>query len=138
MYSYDSCLEVMIHLGDQIYADSIKHKAKELVLPHSAALSELYAATEEGNNTPSYNQILSELVADFRAIYRSTWDSAHLKTVLRQGSHYMLPDDHDGNILLSSSTHTLYSYVLSPICTTHIIIRVSQLALLLKQFIVLS
>eukprot|EP01080_Neovahlkampfia_damariscottae_P009372 gene9372-1583_t len=62
----------MIHLGDQIYADIITKEFKK-------------------NNSLTYDDLLER----FREIYRTTWSHPSIKKILRNGFHWMMPDDHE-------------------------------------------
>lgn len=66
----------MIHLGDQVYADRV---AKEII------------ELKKNNTLPPFE----ELVEKFRRVYRKTWTNPTIRKVLRNGAHWMLPDDHD-------------------------------------------
>jgi hypothetical protein len=71
--------EVVMHLGDQIYADA---DAKRFIL--SAA---------DGKHDPV--ALYRDTVALYRANYRTTWSHPTVAHVLRRGEHWMIPDDHD-------------------------------------------
>ncbi|KAL0487876.1 2 TM domain-containing transmembrane protein Rft1 [Acrasis kona] len=62
----------MIHMGDQIYADSVVKAA--------------IAANITDNET---------LREEFRKVYRRTWSHPTIRTILKHGPHWMFPDDHD-------------------------------------------
>ena len=67
----------IVHLGDQLYADSIFDNAMR--------------AYKSSGVVPS--QI--EFVTRFRRAYTKNWGSDTMQRVLRHGANWMIPDDHD-------------------------------------------
>ena len=62
--------DAMLHLGDQIYADSVFR-------------------------APFDNVTFEGMLEAFRGLYREQWGRPLMQRVLRQGAHWMLPDDHE-------------------------------------------
>lgn len=62
---------VMIHMGDQIYGDSIK------------------------NTINSKNESIDFFEKKYREMYREVFGSIAMQNILRKGSHIMVCDDHD-------------------------------------------
>jgi hypothetical protein len=71
--------EVVMHLGDQIYADA---DAKRFIL-------------DAADRRHDPVQLYRETVEHYRANYRTTWSHPTVAHVLRRGEHWMIPDDHD-------------------------------------------
>lgn len=100
--------DVVMHLGDQIYADA---DAKQFVL----------TATR---GSPDPVKLYRDTVERYRANYRATWSQPSVSLVLRRGENWMVPDDHDfvNNLspdfwrndtlrpLLRAGLQTLYEY----------------------------
>ncbi len=83
----------IVHMGDQIYADSIARVAASL------PRAQLVAAAAAASGPTAENQVAAAIVADalaaFRDMYRRAWSRPAMRRVLRVGAHFMLPDDHD-------------------------------------------
>ncbi len=85
----------VIHLGDQVYADSVM----EHLLTTRLLSSSLTSFENDGdNNSEQENDDDDDeyMIEMFRHVYRMTWhhDGA-MRRVMRQGAHWMIPDDHD-------------------------------------------
>eukprot|EP00051_Salpingoeca_urceolata_P017531 m.239724 g.239724 ORF g.239724 m.239724 type:complete len:590 (+) comp18981_c2_seq3:1959-3728(+) len=62
-------IDLMVHLGDQIYADRLVKRFR--------------------------NASFEDSLEAFRDLYRTGWGTAAMSAILRRGSHWMVPDDHD-------------------------------------------
>ncbi|KAJ0401742.1 hypothetical protein P43SY_003063 [Pythium insidiosum] len=73
----------MAHIGDQVYVDSGAVQVSPVPL--------------ERLEEPELLRVHYEtvVVAAFRSVYRETFGRAVLQRVLRQGAHWMVPDDHE-------------------------------------------
>ncbi|KAJ0405023.1 hypothetical protein ATCC90586_001756 [Pythium insidiosum] len=73
----------MAHIGDQVYVDSGAVQVSPVPL--------------ERLDEPELLRVHYEtvVVAAFRSVYRETFGRAVLQRVLRQGAHWMVPDDHE-------------------------------------------
>ena len=80
----DSNFDVVLHLGDQIYADVIGKNMTD---------------------DQSYEDILEE----YRKLYRLTWGTSIKQQFFRKGSHLMIPDDHD--IINNLDAPLLYTHL---------------------------
>ena len=69
---------LIYHMGDQIYADQVKHIVKDKI-------------KEKNDICITYHDVLLE----YRKIYTKTWNSTILQTILSKYSNIMLLDDHD-------------------------------------------
>ncbi|ELR19191.1 uncharacterized protein ACA1_262390 [Acanthamoeba castellanii str. Neff] len=77
-------LDLIVHMGDQIYADDVLARWRE-------KLSNRTATTEADQDQQDYEQ----LVEDYRKVYRITFGQPEAQKAMRHAANWMLLDDHD-------------------------------------------
>jgi len=99
-------LDVIFHLGDQVYADNDYYKVMNKIESLDQMLKETADAGEDnkygramkllvGKTRPEFDQFTPEIEELFRQIYRETWSWPTTAQVLANVSNIMFVDDHE-------------------------------------------